>query len=98
MRTLTAKKMTCNFNTPKTFNGGTPSSTDDFWQYSELACTSTQTELIMNDENSNSFFLNKSISYGDYVIITFLFLFLVFSIVNFLIDWFIPKKLDWKQH
>ena len=90
--------MTCNFFNPRMFNGSTPSSTDEFWQFANANCTSTQTELIINDENGRQFFLDKSITYGDFLIISFLFLFMVFGIVKFLVDWFIPKKLDWKQH
>ena len=90
--------MTCDFYKPQLFNGENPSSTDEFWQFAKANCTSTQTELIVNDENASFFFLDKSITYGDFLIITFLFLFAVFSIVHFLTDWFIPKKLDWKQH
>ncbi|MCX6743568.1 MAG: hypothetical protein NT116_05005 [Candidatus Parcubacteria bacterium] len=47
---------------------------------------------------STFFYLEKKITFGDFIIITFLFIFLVFSIVKFCFDWFIPKKLDWKKH
>ena len=55
-------------------------------------------EQITSDSTTTSFYLDKTISFGDYIIITLLFLFLVFGIVKFCFDWFIPKKLDWKKH
>lgn len=55
-------------------------------------------EQITSEATTTGFYLDKTISSGDFIIITFLFLFLIFGIVKFFIDWFIPKKLDWKQH
>lgn len=90
--------MQCTFFNPVTFNDETPTTTQDFFQFKNANCTTTQTELIVNDENGNSFYLDKTISYGDTLLVTMIFLFLVFRIIGFLTDWFIPKKLDWKQH
>jgi len=89
--------MTCHFNGPKTFNGDVPSTSTDFWQYSEMECSSPQTELIENSTTGTSFYIKKTISYGDFIIITFLTIFLVFSITKFLINFIIPKRMNFKR-
>lgn len=88
----------CQLSIPQTFNGETPTTTEQAFQFSAMQCTSTAQELIQSETTSTSFYLDKTISYGDYLQIAFLLLFLIFGISYFLIDWFIPKKLNWKKH
>ncbi|GAI16711.1 unnamed protein product, partial [marine sediment metagenome] len=87
----------CELKIPKTFTGEAPSTSTDFWQYSEIVCTSTETELIQNATTGAEFYLKKSISYGDFLIITFLVVFLIFGIAKFLINFIIPKIIYWKK-
>jgi hypothetical protein len=91
----------CIFSIPLNALGQTPSSTMETFQFQQANCTTTDDrfESITTTESSTTqFVVDKTISLGDFVIISFIFLFLVFGIVKFFIDWFIPKKLDWKQH
>ena len=86
----------CEFQTPKTHTGETPTSTD-FWNYQEMICSSTLETLIENASTGASFYLSKQIGYGEILIITFLVLFLVFGIFNFLIKFFLPQKITFKR-
>lgn len=91
----------CDHYDPQTYLGVLPESELQAFQFSHSDCVIVDDhfETITTTESSTTqFILDKSVSLGDFVIITFLFLFLVFGIVKFFIDWFIPKKLDWKQH
>jgi len=90
----------CSFSVPQNYLGQTPSSTDESFQFASSSCAafSQVQERISNTGDTKGFFVDKTISYGNYIIIIFLFLFLVFGVVKFFVDFLIPKKLDWKQH
>jgi hypothetical protein len=90
----------CDFSNPVLFNGNPPENKADAFNFSTLACTTTDasTELIESTATTTSFYLDKSISYGDFLVVVFLMLFLVGGLVSFLISWFIPKRLNWKMH
>ncbi len=49
-------------------------------------------------ENDREFYVDKTIGYGDILITTFLTIFLVFSIVGFLIKFFIPNFINFKRN
>ena len=62
------------------------------WEYSAFSCgTPATNELIENTTTGASFYVQKTISYGDIVVLTFLALFLAFGILKFLTDFLIPK-------
>lgn len=69
------------------------------WEYSEMDCdfTASTTELIENTSTGAEFYINKSVSYGDFLVLTFLMLFLIFGITKFLIDFIIPKRMNFKR-
>jgi hypothetical protein len=93
------QNLNCDFSIPQNALGQAPSSTAESFAFQHLDCTDLRLESITTTESSTTaFILDKTITLGDFVIITFIFLFAVFGIVKFFIDWFIPKKLDWKQH
>lgn len=93
------QNQSCDFSNPQNALGQTPSSTMEAFQFQHIDCTDLRFESITTTESSTTqFVLDKTISAGDFILISFLTLFLVFGIVKFFIDWFIPKKLDWKQH
>ncbi|GAH94180.1 unnamed protein product [marine sediment metagenome] len=93
-------EINCQFSNPKTFDGSTPTSTD-FWNYENVICQGTSTpatiELIENASTGASFYVSKTIGYGDILIITFLLLFLVFGILKFLTDFLVPKLINFKR-
>jgi len=86
----------CEFQTPKTHTGETPTSTD-FWNYQEMICSSTLETLVENASTGASFYLSKQIGYGEILILTFLTLFLLFGILSFLINVIIPKRINFKK-
>jgi len=89
----------CEFQSPKTWEDQTPTSSDDFWQYSELKCESQdiKIDLIENATTGAEFYLDKSVSYGDFLIIVFLMIFLIFGIMKFLVNFLIPKLMNFKR-
>jgi hypothetical protein len=54
-----------------------------------------ESELITSV--SGEFYLHKDMSYGDFLVITFLTIFLIFGITKFLINFFIPKFINFKK-
>ncbi len=87
----------CDFTTPKTFDGSAPATSTEFWQYSQAVCTSTQVELIQNAETGAEFYIDKTITYGDFILFSFLMVALIFGIVGFLIKFLIPKLINFKK-
>lgn len=57
----------------------------------------TNETLISNIETGREFYVNKTISYGDILMITFVMIFLVFGITAFLLNFFIPKFINFKR-
>ena len=89
----------CEFNSPRTWENIEPVSKTDFWQYSEIYCQyeNAEIELIENATTGAEFFIKKSVSYGDFLIITFLTIFLIFGILKFLTNFLIPKLMNFKR-
>jgi len=54
-------------------------------------------EKVINYDTGAEFIVNQSVSYGDFLIIIFLFLFLVFGVAKFLIGFFVPKFINFKR-
>jgi len=52
-------------------------------------------ELI--SDNGVNFYIDKNLSYGDLIIITFLTIFLIFGIISFMVKFFIPKFINFKK-
>ena len=70
------------------------------WEYSKSSCIFTDQEIpltLIQSGNSEEFYMNKTISYGDILVLTFLTIFLVFGIVKFLTDFFIPKLVNFRR-
>lgn len=84
------------FSEPQTFSGETPTSSDVFWQFSKVS-SEERIELIENATTGATFFLDKSITYGDFLVLTFLMFFLIFGIMKFLFDFLVPKLINFKR-
>lgn len=69
------------------------------FQFSQANCSTTDPrfELIQNEGTSTEFYLSKTMSYGDFLILIFLMLFLIGGLAKFVIKWFIPDKLELKK-
>lgn len=78
----------CEFSSPLNASG-TPPVNNDFWQYSKATCTTPYITLIENGEGQ-SFYVNQQISYGDFMIITFLLLFLMYVLVRTVWNFLVP--------
>ena len=70
----------------------------DNWQFSVMNCTSTEPTstiaLISNASTGAEFYLNKTINYGEVLILAFLFLFAVVGITKIISDFFIPRRVS----
>ena len=80
--------MNCVFSEPINL-----STTTESWAFSKMVCDNpTTTELIINpDFPERSFFVEKSFSYGDAVVVFFLTLFLIFGITAGVFNFFWKK-------
>ena len=89
----------CELSEPKDFQGNPPATSTDIWNYQKMVCSSTPEtiELVENASTGASFYISKQLSYGDILLITFLTLFLIFGIFKFLIDFIIPKRMNFKR-
>ena len=89
----------CQFSEPQIFDGSIPTNTDQIFNFSKADCSTTDETLalIQNPTTSTEFYLSQTISYGDFLVISFLILFLVLGITKFLIDWFIPKRMNFQR-
>lgn len=89
--------LNCEFSQPTTFDGTPALTKQDFWQFSKITC-STDTgpieagpvyELVQNkDYPTRQFFVDKSMSYGDSLIVLFLTIFLFWAIAEKIINYF----------
>lgn len=87
----------CYFSIPQKFDGSAPTSSEQVFQFSQMNCTTTNPIIEQVSTTDGVFYINQSSSYGEILILIFIFLFLVFGIVKFFTDFFIPKRLDWKR-
>jgi len=53
--------------------------------------------MIVEGVNGNDFYFEKTINAGDVILITLLFIILVFGISKFLLDFIIPKRINFKR-
>lgn len=75
--------MACIYSDPVNYLGD-PAGEGDFWNFKTLTCDTPQTlELLVNDSGSE-FYLNKTISYGDLMLIFFFSIFIIFAIFKML--------------
>lgn len=76
--------MDCDFSIPLNYQGETPTAGEPF-QFQHATCDAGPIyTLIQNTENGAEFYIQKTLSYGDLVLITFFSLFLIFGIVKIL--------------
>lgn len=76
--------MDCQFSIPLNFEGNPPIAGEPF-QYQIVSCDTPQIfTLIKNETTGAEFYLDKTLSYGDLILIIFLSFFLIFGIVKFL--------------
>lgn len=97
----------CQFYDP--VNLGSPPTEKPDYEFSKMICSGTSTELgtstfdktielIQNDQTGSEFYISKVFNYGDLMITFFLMLLIVFGIFKFLMDFVIPKFMNFKRH
>lgn len=79
--------MDCEFSTPLNFAGEPPVAGEPF-QFQHASCVNETLALIENETTTAEFYIEKSLSYGDLLLITFLSIFLIFGILKFLWNFF----------
>lgn len=64
--------------------------------FSVMDCTSTEptstVALIQNASTGAEFYLDKTLNYGEVLILLFLLLFAIFGITKIIADFFIPRR------
>lgn len=86
--------MECEFLNPANFEGQPPATGEPF-QFQNAVCTADEYFLIENSETGASFYLDKTLSYGDIILITFLIIFLLFGTLKFVWN-FIQQNWNYK--
>ena len=81
----------CQFNSPRTWENLEPTNKLDFWNYSEWTCWSEKSELIQNSETGAEFYLDKTLTYGEAMILWFL------TIFTFVLIFKIAYNFFWKK-
>jgi len=78
------------------------------WNFQKITCSGTSSEMasstfaqtiekIENSTTGSEFYVSKTINYGDLLISFFLLLFVVFGVFKFLVDFVIPKFMNFKR-
>lgn len=75
--------MDCEFSTPLNFEGQPPAEGDPF-QFQYATCQSETLALIHNDTNGAEFYIQKTLTYGELLLIIFISIFFVFGIFKFI--------------
>jgi hypothetical protein len=83
-------KINCQFNTPIDLGDGD-------YEYSQLECDPVILQLVQNEETEAEFYLQKTIDYGDILLISILSIFLIFGMLKFLTDFLIPKLVNFRR-
>jgi hypothetical protein len=74
-----------------TTTGGPAGGTWKNWNYSEITCFSSTTELISNQSTGGKFYLDKTLNYGDAILIWFATLFTFYLIFKTAYNFFWKK-------
>ncbi|MFA5031252.1 MAG: hypothetical protein WC495_06745 [Patescibacteria group bacterium] len=83
--------MECIFSEPLNYTGSPPAEGDPF-AFSEMICTDDRYEQYTNTGSGATFYMQKSLSYGDVLVLVFLILFFVAGV--FKLMWNFNFK-DW---
>lgn len=90
----------CELKNPLTFEGVPPAVEKDIWQYSEMTCdndytsASSSDKIILVSQDEKSFFLDNTITLGDFLIVAFLIILFVGFSLTFIRDFTKNRKLE----
>jgi len=78
------ESMDCEFSNPLNFEGQPPLAGEPF-QFQNVSCDEGNLfTLIQNPGTEAEFYIQKTMSYGDLILITFISIFLIFGILKFI--------------
>lgn len=81
--------MICEFSEPVNFEGD-PAGVGEPFAMKKIEC-GERFELIENPTTGAEFYIDKTMSYGDLILIVFISIFLVFSIFKFIWNFVCPR-------
>ncbi len=87
---------TCEFNSPRTWENIPPISKLEYWNYSQIICNSIDDKpeifnLIQNPDTGGEFYIQKTLNYGEAMILWFLTLFSFYLIFKTAYNFFWKK-------
>lgn len=82
--------MDCQFNNPVNFLG-LPPMEGECWNFQNASCTNDQILLIQNPTTGTEYYLSKTFTYGDLLLVIFGFLIFIFLITKGLWGFFFKK-------
>lgn len=84
--------MDCVYSVPLNYLGNPPAEAE-LWQFSQMTCGLPEYyTFIQNPETENEFYLIKSLTYGDILVVVFLSLFLFAGIIKIFWGFFFGFK------
>jgi len=86
--------MDCEFSIPLNFEGQAPLAGEPF-QFQYASCSSETLALIHNETNGAEFYIKKTLTYGELILIIFISIFLIFGIFKFVWN-FIQQNWNFK--
>jgi len=86
--------MDCEFSTPVNFEGQ-PATADEQFQFQYASCNSEILTLIHNDTNEAEFYIQKTLTYGELLLIIFISIFFIFGVFKFVWN-FIQQNWNYK--
>jgi len=81
--------MNCEFSNPVNYLGE-PALEGEYFNFKTFTC-SERFEVIENQSTGAEFYIDKTMSYGDLILVVFLSIFLVFSILKFIWNFICPR-------
>lgn len=79
--------MICEFSEPVEISSGTTTGI----AFSKMECADEHLELIENASTGASFYIDKTFSYGDILLVVFLTLFLLYALLSAIFKFFWPE-------
>jgi hypothetical protein len=81
----------CEYSLPVNYQGSPPAQ-GELWAFSYASCNQPIYTIIQNSENGAEFYIQKTLSYGDLLLVIFFSIFLVWGIVRFLWNFVYERK------
>lgn len=86
--------MECIYSEPVNAIGETPA-TGDYFSFSKVSCVSDTQTLITNGTTGSNFYVDKTLNYGDIILIAIFIIFLIFGVFKFVWN-FIQQNWNFK--